>query len=162
MPCARARRHCRKSTVSRLLTRFFREALTIGFAPSELLLGEKRIACDPAYGAGPWDGALEQLKGLALGKARVTIELAGPFVRYALVPWSEALSTSAEEEVYVRHHFAKIHGERAKTWAVRASEAAPGEPRLASAVDASLVQGLKKVFEGKKARLVSIQPALMS
>jgi len=133
----------------------------IGFAPAELAIGEERIACDPAYGSEPWHGALERLKNLDFANGRVTIELSSHFVRYALVPWSDALATPAEEEVYVRHHFAKIHGDRAKDWAVRASEAGPGEPRLASAVDKALVEDLKKAFEGKKARLVSIQPALM-
>jgi hypothetical protein len=140
----------------------FPERLLLRFFPNELQFRGERVPCDPAYGAEPWQGAAARLQELELGKARVTIELANHFVRYALVPWSDALSTPAEEEAYVRHHFAKIHGERAKTWAVRATEAAPGEPRLASAVDAALVEALKKSFEGKKARLVSIQPALMS
>ena len=138
------------------------DGVAISFAPAELTVRGERIACDPAYGAEPWDGALEQLKHLELGNARVTIELSGHFVRYALVPWSEALSTPAEEEVYVRHHFAKIHGERAKGWSVRASEAAPGAPRLASAVDAALIASLKDSFKKKTAKLVSIQPALMA
>ena len=105
---------------------------------------------------------LERLDEVDLGAARVTVELANELVRYALVPWHDALSTPAEEEAYVRHHFARVHGERAKGWAVRASEAAPGEPRLASAVDATLIEAVKKAFEGKKAKLVSIQPALMA
>ena len=105
---------------------------------------------------------LEQLKDVDFGNARVTVELSNDLVRYALVPWSDALSTPAEEEAYVRHHFVKVHGERAKSWALRASEAAPGEPRLASAIDAPLVDALRKAFEGKKAKLVSVQPALMA
>lgn len=143
-----------------MLTR--KKAIAIGFAPAELTVRGERIACDASYGAEARDGALEQLKRLELGNARVTIELSSHFVRYALVPWSDALSTPAEEEVYVRHHFAKIHGERARGWSVRASEAAPGAARLASAVDAALIAGLRKTFEGKKAKLVSIQPALMA
>lgn len=161
MPCATARPRSRKSIVSRLLTKLFPEGITLGFSPAELIVGGKSVACDPDYGAEPWHGALERLKEVDLGKSRVTLELSNHFVRYALVPWSDALSSPAEEEVYVRHHFAKIHGERAKGWAVRASEAAPGEPRLASAVDKDLIDGLRKSFEGKTARLVSIQPALM-
>jgi hypothetical protein len=137
------------------------ESLTVAFAPAELTVRGERIACDPAYGSEPWQGALERLKQTDLGSGRVTVELSSHFVRYALVPWSEALATPAEEEVYVRHHFAKIHGERAKGWTVRSTEAAPGEPRLASAVDAALIASLKEAFKGKKAKLVSIQPALM-
>jgi hypothetical protein len=147
--------------VSPLLTKLLPQSLTVQFGPSELLVAGKRVPCDPGYGSEPWHGALEALKHLDLGTSRVTIELSSHFVRYALVPWSAALSSAAEEEVYVRHHFAKIHGERAKSWAVRATEAPPDAPRLASAIDSSLVASLKKAFEGKKAKLISIQPALM-
>lgn len=141
--------------------RLFAERLTIGFAPDALSVRGASLACDPAYGSAPWHGALERLAALSLGPARVTIELSSHFVRYALVPWSEALATPAEEEAYVRHHFARIHGDKAKGWAVRASEAAPGAPRLASAVDAALLGALKDSFRAKKAKLVSVQPALM-
>ena len=147
--------------MSRLLTRLFPEPRLVQIAPTELVVRGESTPCDPAYGSEPWQGALERLKEIDLGSGRVTIELSNHFVRYALVPWSEALSSPAEEEAYVRHHFAKIHGERAKGWAVRATEAAPGEPRLASAVDAALLASLKEAFKGKKAKLVSIQPALM-
>src|SRR3954463_14363546 len=162
MPCAPAKPPCRKSTVSPSLTRLFPQKLQLRLSPGEIRVRGERIACDAAYGSEAWHGALEKLEALQLGKARVAIELSNHFVRYALVPWTEALSTPAEEEVYVRHHFAKIHGERAKGWAVRASEAAPGAPRLASAVDGALIVTLKKVFAAKKAKLASIQPLLMA
>lgn len=147
--------------MSPLLTEWFPERMVLGLAPGELTAPGKTLACDAAYGPQPWHGAAEQLKALDLGNARVTIELSSHFVRYALVPWTEALSTPAEEEGYVRHHFARIHGDKAKGWAVRASEAAPGEPRLASAIDAALLAALKDIFRGKRAKLVSVQPALM-
>ena len=127
-------------------------------------MGEKHIACDPAFGAEPWQGALAALKGAQLpGKCRVTVVLSNHLVRYAVVPWSSALGTPAEEEAYVRHHFAKIHGERAKGWSLRASPGSGNEPRLASAIDSSLIAEIKEAFQKKPgARLVSIQPQLMS
>lgn len=91
---------------------------------------------------------------------RVTVVLSNHFVRYALVPWSDSLAGPAEEEAYVRHHFARIYGERAKGWAVRASP--DRGARLCSAVDASLLESVKSAFRGKKAKVVSIQPALMA
>jgi hypothetical protein len=94
---------------------------------------------------------------------RVTVVLSNPLVRYAVVPWSEGLDTPEEEEAYVRHHFSKVYGERAREWELRASEGAPGAPRLASAVDRGLVEAIKAVFPaGGKAKLVSVQPQLMS
>lgn len=148
--------------MSPLSTRLFREPLVVGLAPGEVTLRGESIVCDPAFGAQPWQGALARLAELDLGRSRVSVELSNHFVRYALVPWSDALSTAAEEEVYVRHHFAKIHGERAKSWAVRATEAGPGKPRLASAVDVALINELKSTFANKPGtKLVSIQPCLM-
>ena len=133
----------------------FPERLLVGLAPAELTVGAKRYPCDPAFGAEPWHGALEALKG-------VTVVLSNHFVRYSLVPWSAALATPAEEAAYLRHHFAKIHGERAKGWVFRASEGPRGEPRLASAVDAELVAAIRALFaKGGPAKLVSVQPALM-
>ena len=139
----------------------FPERLLVRLAPAELALGAKRYPCDPAFGAEAWHGAVEALKGIAWPRSRVTVVLSNHFVRYALVPWSAALSTPAEEQAYLRHHFAKIHGERAKGWLYRASEGRRGEPRLASAVDGELVAAIKQVFAGSKAKLVSVQPALM-
>jgi hypothetical protein len=92
----------------------------------------------------------------------VTLVLSNHFVRYAVLPWSDGLSTPAEEEAYLRHHFAKIHGERAKAWSLRASEAPRGALRLASAIDTALVEALKAAFpKNGKAKLVSMQPELM-
>jgi hypothetical protein len=103
------------------------------------------------------------LEGLAIRqRCRLTVVLSNHFVRYALVPWSNALASEAEEEAYVRHHFARIHGQRARGWAVRAAEAPAGAPRLASAVDKALIDALRAVFPPKrKARLASVQPELM-
>lgn len=141
----------------------FPERLSVRLSPAKVLVGEKPVSCDPSFGREPWQGAVAALKTLEWTKAcRVTVVIANPLVRYAVVPWSAGLSTPAEEEAYLRHHFAKIHGERAKSWSLRASEAPAGSPRLASAVDAALIDQLKATFpKGGKARLVSVQPELM-
>jgi hypothetical protein len=89
--------------------------------------------------------------------------LSNHFVRYLLVPWSDAVRGEEEEQAYLRHHFKKIHGDRANDWVLRSSEARRGAPRLASAIDAALLEALKASFpKGGKARLVSVQPALMA
>src|SRR5688572_1407106 len=141
----------------------FAERLRIRLAPAEVLVGGRSIACDPAFGAEPWQGAVAALKALEWTKrCRITVVLANPFVRYAVVPWSDALAGPQEEEAYLRHHFAKIHGERAKTWTLRASEEPNGLPRLASAIDTALLDELKRAFpKGGKAALASVQPELM-
>ena len=144
------------------MSRLFPERLLVRLSPAEVQVGAARQACDPAFGAEPWHGALEALKGIAWPRSRVTVVLSNHFVRYALVPWSDAIANAAEEQAYLRHHFAKIHGERAKGWQLRASEAPKGAPRLASAVDSALVDAIRAAFpKSGKAKLVSVQPALM-
>jgi hypothetical protein len=148
-------------TVSRLLGA--RERLRVRLSPGEVLAGGRSIACDPALGSEPWQGALATLKAFEwTERCEVTAVLSNHFVRYAVVPWSDALSNAAEEEAYLRHHFAKIHGERAKSWTTRASEDGRGVPRLASAIDTALLEELKGAFpRNGKASLVSVQPELM-
>lgn len=145
------------------MSRLFPERLRIGLAPAEISLDGKRLACDPGFGREPWQGALQALKAQTLRAAHATVVLSNHFVRYALVPWSDALAGPAEEEAYRRHHFARIHGERAKSWLLRSSEDAPGAPRLCSAIDRALLEELKACFpKSGKARLVSVQPQLMA
>ena len=114
----------------------FPERVVAKVGASEVSLNGETIPCDPAYGAEPWQGALAALAAQRFeSPCKVTVVLANSLVRYAIVPWSEGLETPEEEDAYVRHHFAKVYGERARDWELRASEAVGAGPRLASAVD---------------------------
>lgn len=160
------------------MSRLFRDRILIGLAPTELSLvrlsgARRRVAaaqiidCDPGFGTEAWHGALAALApaaaGLAAEPADVTVVVSNHFVRYALVPWSDALDGTEEELAFARHTFAGIHGERVKSWEVRVSAEAAGEARLASAIDRGLVEALRGCFPASgRARLVSAQPHLMS
>jgi hypothetical protein len=106
------------------------------------------------------EGGVEDLarKLAALsGRVDVTVVLSNHFVRYAVLPDQDGAATPEEELALARFHLTKIHGERVKGWEVRVSE------RLACAIDASLLEGIKKAFAGgRKAKLVSVQPRLMA
>jgi len=155
------------------------DRILIGLAPDSLAflrvsgalrprVSEKRtIACDPGLVAQPWQGAVAALARLAEeirdANARVTVVLSNHFARFILVPWSEGLGNAEEETAFVRYCFAKVHGERSKDWEVRLSPAPTGATRVASAVDSSLVQAVCAAFPaGARAKLVSVQPYLMS
>jgi hypothetical protein len=159
--------------------RSWRERLLIGFSPAELTLvrmkglprprvtAKHTAPCDPAFGPEPWHGAAASLKGATerlRGEAQdVTVVLSNHFVRYALVPWNDALAGAAEELGFARHCFTKIHGERSKAWTLSLSEEPAGMPRLAGAIDTALLEAIRGCFpRGGKARLVSLQPYLMA
>jgi hypothetical protein len=146
------------------VSRLFAERLSVTLAPDRVTAGRRTIACDPSFGREPWQGAIAALQTLEWrARSAATAVLSNHFVRYLLVPWSDAVRGEAEEGAYLRHHFRKVHGDRANDWVLRSSEAPRGAPRLASAIDAALLDALKATFpKGGKARLVSVQPALMA
>ena len=127
-------------------SRWWPERLLITLSPTGDFLGDRE----------PWRGALEALKrkvSTLKNRTDVSVVLSNHFVRYALVPPSDG-ATADEELALARFHFARIHGERAKSWEVRLS----GE--IACAIDAALLSGLKEI-SSKNARIVSVQPYLM-
>ena len=161
------------------MLRLSSDRILIALAPDSLALlrvsgggrprvSEKRtIACDPAAGSQPWQGAVAGLQRLTEGtrdaNAEVTVVLSNHFARFTLVPWSEGLGNAEEETAFVRYCFAKIHGERSKEWDLRLSPAPTGSTRIASAIDSSLVQAVRAAFPASaRAKLVSVQPYLMS
>ncbi|HMH17697.1 MAG TPA: hypothetical protein VK572_06060 [Burkholderiales bacterium] len=158
------------------MSRLFSDRLLIALAPDSLVLlrlkgprvvEKHKIACDPAFGAEPWQAAVATLARLIEpirdAKVEVTVVLSNHFARYALVPKSEALANATEETAFVRYCFSKIHGERSKEWDVRLSRASSGLVRIASAVDSKLIEAIRSSFPTTaKAKLVSVQPFLMS
>lgn len=124
------------------------------------------VPCDSASGAHPWRAALLELEtalpGYADGKTAATVILSNHFLRYALVPWRAELADAEEELAFTRHCFTKVYGKTTQQWELRLSQEAHASPRLASAVDAELLDALKGVFDGAGIVLQSIQPHLMA
>jgi len=161
------------------VSRLFPDRVVVGLAPAALgyarLQGvsrprivEKRVLdCDPQFGPQPWQGAVAALAQLAgaLKSARtsVTVVLSNHFVRYALVPRNDGLDRGAENLAFARYCLGKIYGERSKAWEVRLGDGTTGSTRVASAIDAELLQAVRACFAPDgKAKLVSVQPYLMS
>jgi hypothetical protein len=125
------------------------------------------LAAAPAVAeAAPWRGAVQALatalQAQAGHAARARVVLSNRLVRYALVPWSDALGDAEEEAAFARHCFERLYGEAAAQWELRVSDERDGLPKLASAVDAALPGALREVFAAAGVRLDSIQPGLMA
>ena len=120
-------------------------------------------ACTAGTNGAPWHGALLQLQGVlnTQAAADATVVLSNHFVRYVLVPWSDALNGADEELAFARHCFAKVYGDAAAGWEVRVSDDKPGAPRVASAVDRQLIEALRSAFAQSAIALRSVQPFLM-
>ena len=122
--------------------------------------------CEPARGEPPWSAAVgvlpEVISRLGQRAANAAVVLSNRFVRYTVVPWESALATPEEELAFARHAFAEIHGDAARAWDVRVSPGRVGQPRVACAVDAELLQALRTLFAASRLRLRSVQPHLMT
>lgn len=161
------------------MLRLSRDRLIVSLAPAEVALVRVRsrlrprlitrslASCDPQLGREPWGGAVAALQDAAedlrMEPLAVSIVLSNDFVRYASIPRNDALDDADEERAYAQHCFARVYGERARSWTLRIAEARAGAARLASAIDSALLDAIHTCFpKSAKARLVSVQPYLAS
>lgn len=123
------------------------------------------VSCAVETGA-PWRGALavlpEALAAAGAAKNRVSILLSNRLMRYTITPNPDSANSREELDMMARYAFERAHGEAASGWEIRLSDAAPGRPALASAVDRELVVALHDSVGAAGARLASLQPYLMA
>lgn len=158
---------------------WLRKTLEIGLAPDAVTLrhcrpgfafrgeaeDETLLPVLPGGATEPWQGALQTLASALEKLARPTrarVVLSSRLVRYAVVPWSDALSDPEEEMAFARHCFERLYGDAVAQWTIRVSAGTDGAPMLASAVDSALLDRLREVLAAKAIALESIQPNLMS
>lgn len=107
------------------------------------------LPCACLVGMPAWHSALATLarwlEDNSINKAAVTVTLSDHFVRYALLPFSEEVKTSTEEQVLAQILLEEIYGESAKKWQVQIGEAGRfSEARLVAAMDEQLLDEIKK------------------
>jgi hypothetical protein len=149
-----------------------RDEWRVVLAPSQVSMARTgmtvcTVDCPGAAPGEPaWAGALvtleQQLKDLGGRRANLHVTLSNQFVRYALVPWQARLHGAAEEAAYVGHYFAQMFGSAAARWDICVSAAPEGRPRLASAIDVSLLDALRGLCASTGIRLKAVWPQLAS
>ena len=114
--------------------------------------------------ADDWRAAVDALPEiLKAHKSReASVVLADQFVRYALLPWTDAVKSPEQWLALARHRFSALHGAASAAWDVKVTETAPLGARLACAVDRELIEGLASAFVGAGVHLVSVQPFLVA
>lgn len=109
-----------------------------------------------------WEPAMrtlhEALPAMASGPVHVSIILSNHFVRYLVIPGSDALSNLTEEEIYAQQCFKRIYGAAAEQWHIKVDVGPSDRARLASAVDGRLLASLRTVCGETGVSLKSIQP----
>ena len=113
-----------------------------------------------------WQPALHALQRFLAtaetGTGAIDVVLSNHFVRYLLVPWSAQIGSAEEFRNCAAAMFEEIHGEVSSQWHVSVSAERSGAPRLAAAVDRSLVADIRTAVAATHLRLASVQPYLMA
>jgi hypothetical protein len=108
-------------------------------------------------------GLLEQrLAQPGWADARARVVIADQWVRYTVVPWSDALNSTDERMAHARQLMASIFGDALSDWTVSLSEAPPGASRLACAMPTALLESLRELTARHGQRLASVQPQLIA
>lgn len=145
--------------------------LLVAHRPHGLHAGAMTTTVEPVSASSDgnvsWEPATTKLDTLLANSpqrrgASLRIILSNHFVRYALVPWNDQLSSEQEHLLFARHHFALTHGPAAKNWATRISLDKPGEAHVASALDQALMDRLTQIAETHHLKLASVEPLLMA
>lgn len=90
------------------------------------------------------------------GKGELEVILSNHLVRYAVLPWSEALSSEGRWASFAEHVFAKTYGPAASDWRIRICNTGRRRARVACAVEGALLDALAGVE-----RVVSVVPHFM-
>ncbi len=139
-----------------------RKRLRIGLGAKRIMVsGGKAIELKASD---DWRAALARLGEVLLAhkSSEASVVLADQFVRYALLPWNEAVKSREHWLALARHRFAALHGAVAAEWDVKVTETAPYGARLACATDKELIEQLATTFVSSGVRLVSVQPFLVA
>lgn len=93
--------------------------------------------------------------------ADVSIVLSNRLVRYAMIPFDAQLQNYSAQEAFARHRLTQIHGVMVEQWELRILPGKTGQPRLVSALDRPLLEGLRQMCATHKLGLRSVTPYLM-
>jgi hypothetical protein len=123
------------------------------------------VECAPNENEPIWQPALTALRQafeqLKFDSLDVEVILSNRFMRYALLPWTDAVKTHAEMVSLSRIQFENLFGPIAKEWHVQSDMPVYGQPGMACALDSALLASLRSLSSERRLRLVSVQPHLM-
>lgn len=113
-----------------------------------------------------WQSALNAvtsaLKESIWHKANMKLVISNSLVRYTLLPWSETILNTEEEQKFVKHKMNVVFGAAAKNWDISLAANTYGLARLACAVDSELLIKLRELAVKSLLNIQSIQPHLIT
>jgi hypothetical protein len=155
----------------------WRDEIAIYLAPHRVTLAYMRrgarpqnmkLQDTPVIGEriGGWEATIGVLGGCLVdpiwNRAACRVIVANHWMRFAIVPWSDALSDRDERLLFAQHCLSKIYGDVALQWCVTLNEAPPGHSQVACAIPRALLDEIERHTESCGLRVRSIQPQLIA
>ena len=155
----------------------WRDEIGVYLSPHRLCLVRMRRGVKPVMAAeheqrfegvrgDSWTAPVEALAALlaepAWSGTHTRVVIADHWVRYAIVPWAETLSSADERLAHGRQILASLYGEAVAGWDVRISDAPPQTTRVACAVPGELLAGVRAACQAHGNPLGSLQPQLVA
>jgi len=120
----------------------------------------------PVAGEADWQPALTEaetlLKACGQRGAALHIVVADPFVRYALLPWSEVMVTRKARQGMALALLKNALGDKAGTLEIAIDRAVFSRNGIAAGIDRQLLAGLRAGAKVQRLRLGSLQPRLIA
>lgn len=88
--------------------------------------------------------------------------VADHWARYAIVPWSDALTDQSERIQHARYFLAKTYGDVVAQWTVTLNESAPGTAQVVCGIPSALLGKIYELTEARGLRVKSVQPQLIA
>jgi hypothetical protein len=108
-----------------------------------------------------WEGAIEELAAWLVRSAsssmRLHVILSNRFVRFACVPWSEAIASESELQIVAELVMDSCYGDM-NGWTVSLDNGGWGKARLACAVENALLARLREAVEVMRMDCQCIEP----
>lgn len=115
-----------------------------------------------APGQAPWQPVVQALDAWLAAQPRppraLHAVLSGHFVRWQLLPWSDALARPDELATYAALRLREIYGAVAEQWQVAYAAPAPGQAVAVCGVDQALLAQLQALCAARGTRLQSLRP----
>jgi hypothetical protein len=97
---------------------------------------------------------------LGRSHGRLHVVLSSAWVRYAVMPWQDALGNEGLAEDFARALFNEQFGEISAGWHIIMSPFVPGKSRIAAAVDARWINAIGEFANTHRLKLARIRPSL--
>jgi hypothetical protein len=144
------------------------ERLVVGLCPAQVGLihvrsswRDKEISHRTLDVASPMDGLPDLLAGNAPHRAKATLVLSNRFVRFALVPWSDAASSTEEEKALAQACFESRYGDMTG-WTIRFDAGEYGKARIACAVETAQLDACRELFSRHGLACQGVRPAFVA